>query len=36
MRFDGAETLLRRLEADRRQWREVIRSVNLRADHGTR
>ena len=31
-RFEDAGTLARRLEADRRQWREVIRSVNLRAE----
>lgn len=31
-RFEDAATLSRRLEADRRQWREVIRAVNLRAD----
>ncbi len=31
-RFEDAETLTRRLEADRRQWREVIRAVNLRAE----
>lgn len=31
-RFEDAKTLAGRLEADRRQWREVIRSVNLRAE----
>jgi tripartite-type tricarboxylate transporter receptor subunit TctC len=31
-RFEDAGTLSRRLEADRRQWRAVIRAVNLRAD----
>lgn len=31
-RFEDAETLRRRLEADRRRWREVIQAVNLRAD----
>jgi tripartite-type tricarboxylate transporter receptor subunit TctC len=31
-RFEDAATLARRLEADRRQWREVIRAVNLRAE----
>jgi len=31
-RFEDTATLTRRLEADRRQWREVIQSVNLRAD----
>jgi tripartite-type tricarboxylate transporter receptor subunit TctC len=31
-RFEDAATLSRRLEADRRQWLEVIRAVNLRAD----
>jgi tripartite-type tricarboxylate transporter receptor subunit TctC len=31
-RFEDAGTLACRLEADRRQWREVIRSVNLRAE----
>jgi tripartite-type tricarboxylate transporter receptor subunit TctC len=31
-RFEDSATLTRRLEADRRQWREVIHAVNLRAD----
>jgi tripartite-type tricarboxylate transporter receptor subunit TctC len=31
-RFEDSATLSRRLEADRRQWREVIHAVNLRAD----
>ena len=31
-RFEDTATLTRRLESDRRQWREVIQSVNLRAD----
>jgi tripartite-type tricarboxylate transporter receptor subunit TctC len=31
-RFEDAQTLARRLEADRRRWREVIQAVNLRAD----
>lgn len=31
-RFEDAAVLSRRLDADRRQWREVIRSVDLRAD----
>jgi hypothetical protein len=31
-RFENAVALSRRLDADRRQWREVIRAIDLRAD----